>query len=388
MSFKNIPVKWKWAAGIIIILLVIFFGVRIKDNGGSISTPKHVSFVQQANGSGTHVWYMTTGQAKDSSVYYIIVLKNGKARTYRVYDDDTTLGKVSKMNDSQAIRYAKIQDKKYFDASSKEASLVVNDEHAGFNNDFEESYINMPKLSLLKKDDKVMGLAIPIQDESGMSYVTFNANGKMTSGIKGVKQLPEDVSMTESISFPDSTDKDNSNKAITKKIYNGVAEHAKNTNYQAPEAMKVKASSKTDDSGNNIISQTATIQYTSSVDGSGVTDNFLKLAQGNPAMIARIYQLDKADYEAENSEDPSTSKVDSAVATFNTGVDKMFTKKFCYDLTKGVFSNDQEEYTMNLKETTGFDIYDAHFIGYYRGTHNGYLVTKAQNDKQDAVFAK
>lgn len=50
----------------------------MKHNGGSIAVPKHVSFVQQAKDSGTHVWYMSTGQAKDSNVYYIIILKNGK----------------------------------------------------------------------------------------------------------------------------------------------------------------------------------------------------------------------------------------------------------------------------------------------------------------------
>lgn len=63
---------------------------------------------------------MTAGKVKTSDFYYIVVLKNGKARTYRIYDDDTTLGKVSKISNSEAIRYAKQQDKKYFNASVKD----------------------------------------------------------------------------------------------------------------------------------------------------------------------------------------------------------------------------------------------------------------------------
>lgn len=150
MDLKNMSTKWKWVSGIVVVLLVIFFGVRMKHNGGSIAVPKHVSFVQQAKDSGTHVWYMSTGQAKDSNVYYIIILKNGKARTYCTYDDDTTLGKISKMSDSQVIRFARAQDKKYFDVSAKEASIAMNNQHYGFNNDLEAA-ITMPQFSLLKR---------------------------------------------------------------------------------------------------------------------------------------------------------------------------------------------------------------------------------------------
>lgn len=387
MDLKNISTKWKWVAGIVIVLLVIFFGVRIKHNGSSVTVPKHVSFVQQAKGSGTHVWYMATGQAKDSNVYYIIVLKNGKARTYRMYDDDTTLGKVSKMSNSQAIRYAKDQDKKYFDVSAKEASMAMDDEHNGFNADF-QSAITMPEFSMLTKDGKATGLAIKTNNEDtteGTKYVTFNADGKMTSSAKGTAQLPDGVAMSDPMDIPASTDNNDSNKAIIKKVYGGVIDHIKKTSYQAPEAMKVKATSKTDDSGNDIISQEATIQYTSGVDGDAVKDNFLDMAENDPSMVKRLYQLAKTYYDAEHV---TNEKVDATFAAYKDGVDKMFTKRFCYDLTKDVFSNEQEEYTMTLKEPLGFDIYNAHFIGYYRGAHNGYLVTKAQNDKQDAIFAK
>lgn len=388
MDLKNISTKWKWVAGIVIVLLLIFFGVRIKHNGGSITVPKHVSFVQQAKGSGTHIWYMSTGQAKDSNVYYIIILKNGKARTYRTYDDDTTLGKISKMSDSQVIRFAKSQDKEYFNASAKEASIAMNDEHNGFNADF-QSAISMPQFSMLtKNDNKVTGLAIQTNSEDtteGTKYVTFNADGKMTSSAKGTSQLPDGVSMSDSMNIPSSTDNNDSNNVILKKVYGGVIDHIKKTSYQAPEAMKVKSTSKTDDSGNNIISQTATIQYTSGVDGDAVKDNFLDMAENDPAMVKQLYQLAKTDYDAEHI---TNEKVDATFAAYKNGINKMFTKQFCYDLTKDVFSNEQEEYTMTLKEPLGFDIYNAHFIGYYRGAHNGYLVTKAQNDKQDAIFAK
>ena len=120
MDMKNISSKWKWIAGIVVVLLISLFAGRVKRNGGSVTVQKNVSFVKQAKGSGTHVWFMTAGKVKISDFYYIVVLKNGKARTYRIYDDDTTLGKVSKMSNGEAIRYAKQQDKKYFNASVKD----------------------------------------------------------------------------------------------------------------------------------------------------------------------------------------------------------------------------------------------------------------------------
>ena len=80
--------------------------------------------------------------------------------------------------------------------------------------------------------------------------------------------------------------------------------------------------------------------------------------------------------------------MEDANSAFENDVNKLFTKKFCSSLTKDVFGNYQEKYTLNLEEPADFDIYDARFIGYYRGSGNGYLVTKAQNDKQTAVFAK
>lgn len=54
------------------------------------------------------------------------------------------------MSDSQVIRFAKAQDKKYFDVSAKEASIAMNNQHYGFNNDLEAA-ITMPQFSLLKR---------------------------------------------------------------------------------------------------------------------------------------------------------------------------------------------------------------------------------------------
>ena len=75
MDMKNISSKWKWIAGIVVVLLISLFAGRVKRNGGSVTVQKNVSFVKQAKGSGTHVWFMTAGKVKISDFYYIVVLK-------------------------------------------------------------------------------------------------------------------------------------------------------------------------------------------------------------------------------------------------------------------------------------------------------------------------
>lgn len=391
MDLKNISAKWKWIAGIVVVLLIVLLFGKMHQNGGSVTVPKNVSFVKQAHGSGTHVWLMSTGQAKDSDVYYIIVLQNGKARTYRTYDDDTTLGKLSKMSDRQTISYAKKQDKKYFEASAKEAKLAKNNEHDGFNADLKSS-INLPSYYKLVKDNKIIGTALDtgkVNDQDDPYLVTFNSQGKRTSSKDGVTELPNDVTKQYE-SVPESTDQNGSNHQILDNAYNGLIEHINETHYAAPKAVKVKATSKTDDSGNNIVSQRATVQYTSSTDSDEITSNFLSMAEKDPSIMKKLYDLQKGYEKAEENYDTGDGaqlQKDAETAS-REGFAKMFDKNFCYKLTKGVFGNYTEDYTINLDSTVDFDIYDAHYIGYFRGSKNGYLVTKAQNDKQTAVFAK
>lgn len=389
MNLKNVSAKWKWIVGIVVVLLILLFAGRIKRNGGSVAVPKNVSFVKQAKGTGTHVWFMSTGKAKTSSIYYIIVLKNGKARTYRMYDDDTTLGKVSKMSNGEAIRFAKKQDKKYFEKSADEVNLAKDGNgHYGFNADF-KSGMNVLSFLMLKKDDKCVGAAINSgyrDDQDNPLYVTFNPDGKMTSSRKGIK-IPNST-YTENAEIPTSTDKDNKNYVISNRIYDALIDHIHESSYHSPEAVTVKAKTKTDDSGNDIVEQKATVQFTNNFDSDQLADNFLSLAEKNPSMMKRLYDGKKKMYDINMSEAGAGNQYDAANSSYKNDVNKLFSKKFCYSLTKGIFGNYQEDYTINLEEPADFDIYDARFIGYYRGSGNGYLVTKAQNDKQTAVFAK
>ena len=91
---------------------------------------------------------------------------------------------------------------------------------------------------------------------------------------------------------------------------------------------------------------------------------------------------------SEGAETATTGQAEDAQKDYQNTINKLFTKKFCALLIEGVFGNHQEDYTLHLEEPTEFDIYNASFIGYYRGKGNGYLVTKLQNYKQTAVFAK
>lgn len=389
MNLKQFLSKWKLLIGFIIILLIVCGVSKLKKNEGTVIAPKEVSFVKQAHGSGTHVWFMSTGKAKDSSVYYIIILRNGKAETYRTYDDNTTLGKISKMNNSEIINYAKEQDKKYFNASVKETTLGKRNKHAGFNADF-KSPIWMPEYFVLKKDDKLIGIAINAYKNSQLpAYVIFNADGKVTSDKNGTTQIPKGATIT-SVRLPTSTNKSENNMVLRDRLYDSLITHIKETDYVPPKPVKVKATSKTDDSGNNIVKQKVTIQYTESLKTTWIERNFLAIAKNNPPMMKQLYHLEQTKVEAaaESRTSSDSKKTDDARKMYLDGVNKMFTKKVCYDLMNNVFGNYQEEYTLHLEEPTEFSIYDNRFIGYFRGSSNGYLVTKAQNDKQTAVFAK
>lgn len=117
--------KLYFGVGIIIILLLcVFIGRRMKQNGGSITVPKTVSFAQELKKKqGTRVWFYTDygeGKGKNATVDYIYVISNGKMTQYQLFDDNITLGKLSKMSNSELISLGKKQDRKYFDESINE----------------------------------------------------------------------------------------------------------------------------------------------------------------------------------------------------------------------------------------------------------------------------
>ncbi|WP_102279137.1 hypothetical protein [[Lactobacillus] timonensis] len=409
MDLKNLSAKWKWIIGIVAVIVVLLIFGHVRQNGGTIAAAKNVSFVKQAKGSGTHVWFMSTGKAKKSDVYYIIVLKNGKARTYRTYDDDTNLGKLSKMSDHQAIAYAKQQDRKYFDASLKEAKLnhkgkvdhqYPADDYTGFNNDFAGlSVTSLPDFKFLASanndsQQKLVGTVLDTgdyDDDDNPYMVAFNNDGKLLTSIDGSTKLPKGTQIADQTpkAIPMSTDKASENNVILDRFYKALYRRIDNTSYAAPKPMKVKVKSKTDDSGNDIVSQKATVQYTQNFDEYQLKYNFIDLAGHDPAIMRQLGQAAEKIVKAqENYNDDGSAPEDKASAEYAQVASRIFTDKVCYKLTKDMFTNEQIKYTMTLKEPASFDIYKSHFIGYNCGAKNGYLVTKAQNDNQTAVFAK
>lgn len=138
--------------------------------------------------------------------------------------------------------------------------------HDGFNADFQNA-VNMPSYTTLPKNEKLIGLAIHsdyVDDNDNTLHLTFNKDGKMTSSKKGTT-IPNDV-YADHASIPSSTDDQSRNMIIQNRVYDVIIDHADESGYHAPEAVAVKATSKTDDSGNDIVSQKFTIRYTNNLD--------------------------------------------------------------------------------------------------------------------------
>ena len=100
--------KWYWIGGIIVVLLVVLFAGHIKKNGG-LTTPKEISKeISFGKTGGERIWYGTeNGKGKDALIDYVYVTKGEKTIQYQIFDNDITLGKVSKMSNSDVISMAK-----------------------------------------------------------------------------------------------------------------------------------------------------------------------------------------------------------------------------------------------------------------------------------------
>lgn len=368
--------KWYWVGGIVIVLLIVLFVGHIKKNGG-LTTPKEISFGKTG---GERIWYETeNGKGKDALIDYVYVTKGEKMIQYQIFDNDITLGKVSKMSNSDVISMAKKQDRKYFDESINEVKALRDDkDQIGLQDD-------------LMGDDDLKA------DLNKGAFLYFIANGKIGDPtISDVKLISEDeydstntdqykakFSLNQLITYgaPASANQSNATDQLIQssreKRLNALIDNMKNVKYLAPKWQMMKIKNTTDDTGNNVVSQKVNYKLIDEFADSGkIDENVTALPQASKEKIEKFWEQNYS-----NGKNQSSSKF---VESFNSAFDSSYYQH----VTKGIFHPHTFDDDMTLSNTTSQTIYDSKFIGYQLDGDNFYLLTKAQNDSQKAVFSK
>lgn len=386
-KLKSVDISWfkqgkhqQYTIGVVIVLIIlILFAGHIHNNGGSIVAPKNVSFTKM---NGTRVWLSTEkGKGKNAIVDYIDITKNGKFIQYQIFDNNITLGKVSKMSNSQLIKLGKEQDKKYFDESINEVrALRDGKDQIGLQNDL------MDDKAL--KNDLNYGAAI--------FYTSSNNGGDITQIISPAQYNPQSDYKFESESdFVDNYDdraqflnepghniSDDINPILREHRYSFLIKNMKNVQYLAPKWQKIKMQNTTDNSGNKVISQKVTYNSIDEFNDAGTIDNnVMKLSFNQRQKIRDSYNksVDDIDKNVEVSHEEYQKILKN--------LENIFDNSYYETITKDIFKPHTFKDDMILSNTTSQIIYNHKYIGYQIGDDN-YLLTKAQNNKQKAVFPK
>lgn len=386
-NFKKFYGEHKKLTWIVVAVIVVLFGIgRIHSNGGLL-TPKELSFAQQLEGKqhGTHVWLYSEGQAKDSYVDDIYVVKNGKMIQYQLFDDDMTLGKLSKMNDKQLISLGKKQDRKYFDESINEVkSLRDNGSNSkyqlGLQNDLFGSKALKVQLAFGPKfyywgTNMMPGKEGPIQNIKFYPHSIRVEGDYMTAGINEdqiasgslAKHIENEKSNEDQVTEENNRMKD---KVRTMRL-NSLIKNMENVKYLAPKYQTCPISSKTDDTGNDVVSQKINYKSIDEFDEDAYAKDAYK-AVNKAALASFISNRSKA------SEDHKAFNADKYTK-------QILTPEYFDQATKNIFHPNLIDNYMELQEATSFKIYDHKMIGYYVDDGNC-LTTVAQNNKQKAVM--
>lgn len=368
---------------IVIVLLLILFAGHVKKNGG-IVTPKEVSFGKT---SGERIWYGTeNGKGKDALIDYVYVTKGKKMIQYQIFDNDITLGKVSKMGNDEVINLAKKQDRKYFDKSIDEVkSLRDKKGQIGLQNDMwgdkqvKNDVATGPTFFLVgdksSNGDQWSNTKLVTREQFHNYYSDYHTHHA------GLGTLGEG-SINESLVEDHYDEYKKINEETTNKRYNYLINYMKTVKYLAPKWQTVKYSdTKTDDTGNNVTEQTVSYK---SIDEFGdydsINNSIFTLPKSKQQQIASI--LTKY-HNYTNPTDQKDVNVNELKNDFNGTFDDSYYKAFA----KSVFHPHTFDDGMTLHDPTSQTIYDSEFIGYQYGDDN-YLLTKAQNDHQKAVLSK
>lgn len=358
---------------VVALLLVIGIGHHVAKNGG-LTAPKTVSLKTP----GERVWLRVGGGLqKDSSVQYVDVLKNGKFIQYAMFDKDITLGKTSKMSNSELIRLAKKQDRKYFEESAAEVrALRDGGSQLGYNDD-------------LMGDDDLKA------DFNQGAYLYMRGTGSDTDDLhynqlitydqyKQEKNSPEVNKATVKGLINSGYPQDNSefnqitqlDKEIRNKRFSWILKNMKDVKYLAPKWQSLSYKNTTDDSGNDITTQTIRYNTIINFSESGtINNNISKLSDDQKQKILKV------------ANDAQGSHRDFNTNKFISDVRAAFDDDYFRVVTKGLVKPRTFSQTRTLEKTVHQRIYDSNYIGYKAGDEI-YMVTKAQNDNQRAVFTK
>lgn len=383
--------KWYIAGAIVIVLLLVLFAGRVKKNGG-LTAPKEIAFGKT---SGERVWFGTDGgKDKDAIVDYVYVTKGKKMIQYQIFDNDITLGKVSKMDNSEVIKMAKKQDRKYFDKSVDEVKALRDGERQiGLQNDMwgdkqvKKVVANGPILFVVgdKSDsDQWSNTKLVTRKE----FLKYREGGTHTNlQLATASELnPADSIMVTSEN--EKAYKDVRNE-MNNKRYKYIIEHGEHVKYLAPKWQTVKYSdTKTDDSGNNVVEQT--IDY-KSIDEFGeyddINNSIFSLPKSKQQQIASIITKYNNINEAYGrGHDPKPGD-EVNISELKRDLNNTFDSSYYKAVAKSVIHPHIIDDWTTVHTAPGQQIYDSKFIG-YQSDDGTYLLTKAQNDNQKAVLTK
>ncbi|MCC4380387.1 zinc ribbon domain-containing protein [Limosilactobacillus reuteri] len=369
-KLKNLGTSWfkkdkhrQYTIGAVIVLIfLILFAGHIHNNGGSIVTPKNVSF-SKAN-KGTRIWFSADGTAKDSKVTEVIRLRGDKATKYDVYDDSITLGKLSSMSNSRIMQLAKYQDKKSFSHIVKDWNLYNDIPNPSYT--FYDLYNHEPNCNI----------EVINSDNDGLY---FDGNGKILDQISNETGVDDDELPLYS--------ENNKNINVASTLKSAFQRSLDSVDYKGPRTAEIYTKATTDSSGNETISQFLSIPSTYYDNTDVCNNNFYNICKSNPTIVKKIISYEK-ETRPYITNITSLSEYDEAFSKFVKPI--IDSRKFQNQYTKNAFKSQNGWDKFNLNYTTSFKIYNSRFIG-YGWTYNkasGVLVTKAQNDQQKAVFAK
>lgn len=370
------------------------------------SSTKYTSYAKQAKDGTNHLWLVTNSSDENGVVKYVITLANSKETTYRILDDDATLKKLSSMNDSQLLNYAKKQDKAYFDSgytAAKNSSNSDNSENGytiGQNTEFKNG-INVPRLSYtilesgyntfnptfkgiaFSKDYSSDGTYNPsnfdyMLDAKGNSIDPNNTNNYDTDG---------GLDPTALITDSDSSDSDDkAQQELTNRFKKALLKTIKQTKYQAPEAVSITTHQDGDDDSSSTITTSFTYKYNYA---DGLSDNIdkvdipklISLLKANKS-VRKTY-IDAAKYSLENVDSDPNKK---SRAFF----DGLTSDTVMDSLTKGSFGNFNKSIDLLLTPINQFKVNNKAYAGYNNiaadndndfdnADNSMYLVTKISN---------
>lgn len=402
----------QWLAAIALTAAVLLAGCGAKSTSDSNATPskntsKTISFVKEAKSQGTYVWLELNDVAinKDSVVTAIDTLVNGKLRTYQIFDNDITLGKVSKMSDAATIKLAKAQDKKYATTGAESEIRSWLKTEAEDNGD---DFVQVGQERDFDDDarDVAVGNSNIYFDYVDRTSPSGRANlYGMTEQVDKIGQFYpaylQDKNNDQDVSLRDlsiASVKGGETNGVDLNYGKALLNSIKKTPYQAPKAQTIKVENFTDASGNKLVRQDVTVKHIDFFAKSDVVSkNFYELTKTNPDKFKELVELRgvEADWESAKSsveDDPDSD------ANPNQYVTAVNARKTLYNalikpnysaLVKGVYGYHQWEATNMLSDIVSQQIYKERYIGYKGGSGVvTNLVTKAQTKDQKAVFAK